>query len=87
MRQYERIWLAIKELPIGGELAVRVHVSAKARLIQAVKLEKTKEVAIKRKLGLPRQGPLCIRVGEDTPKNSRDAVIVYFKLSWDGTKL
>lgn len=87
MRQYERIWLAIKKVDTGTEVPIRVHATAKRRLIQAVKLEKTKEVATKKKIGMLRQGPLAIRVTTDSIKNDASFVIIYFKLHWDGTKL
>ena len=87
MRQYERIWLEIKKLPVGDELAIRTHATAVARVKQAVKHEKTKEVAIKKKVGMMRQGPLVIRTTDDTVKNSEEFKIIYFSLEWDGTKL
>lgn len=87
MRQYERIWVELKKLPVKTEIAVRVHSTAERRIIQAVKLEKTKEVAVKKKLVMPRQGTLKIRVTEDTVKKDVDFVIVYFSLLWDGSKL
>jgi len=88
MRQYERIWLELKKIPVKQEVAVRIHATAERRIIQAVKLEKTKDVAVKKKLGLPRPGTLKIRVTEDTtPKKDVDFVIVYFSLLWDGSKL
>lgn len=87
MRQYERIWLEIKELPVKKELPVRIHATATRRLIQAVKLEKTKDVAVKKKLELPRPGRMKIRVAPDTVKKDSSFVIVYFSLEWDGTKL
>lgn len=86
MRQYQSIWLAIKALPVKQELAVRVHNSAISRVKQAVKLEKTKEVAVKKKVGMLRPGPLLIRVTADS-KASSDFKIIYFSLEWDGSKL
>jgi hypothetical protein len=86
MRQYQAIWEAIKKLPVKQELAVRVHSSAVSRVKQAVKLEKTKEVAVKKKVGMMRPGPLVIRVAADTKVGS-DFKIIYFSLSWDGSKL
>lgn len=87
MRQYERIWLEIKKLPVKEELPVRVHADAKARLIQAVKLEKTRDVATKKKIGMLRPGMLKIRWTEDTVKKDPQFVVVYFSLLWDGSKL
>lgn len=87
LRQYESIWLAIKQLPVKKELAVRVNKDAERRLIQAVKLEKTKEVAVKKKVGMLRPGPLVIRVTADTVKNNPEFCVIYFSLLWDGTKL
>jgi len=87
MRQYERIWLTLKELPVKEELPVRIHADARKRLIQAVKLEKTKEVAIKKRLDIPRAGLLKIRWTEDTVRKDPQFVIVYFSLLWDGSKL
>lgn len=87
MRQYERIWLELKKLPVKEELPVRVHAEARARLIQAVKLEKTKEVATKKKVGMPRAGLLKIRWTDDSVKKDPQFCIVYFSLLWDGSKL
>jgi hypothetical protein len=87
MRQYERIWVELKKIPVKQEIAVRIHATAERRLIQAVKLEKTKDVAVKKKLELPRPGKLKIRVTEDTVKKDVSFVIVYFSLLWDGSKL
>ena len=87
MRQYQKIWLEIKKLPVGRELAIRTHCTAKARVIQAVKLEKTREVATKKKVGMMREGPLVIRPTTDTIKHDEEFVIIYFSLAWDATKL
>lgn len=87
MRQYESIWQRIKEVPTKEEVAVRVPIEASKTLIQAVKLEKTKQVAIKKKLGILTQGNLQIRVTEDTIKNCDDFCIIYFSLKWDYSKL
>ena len=86
MRQYESIWIAIKALPVGEELAVRVHATAAKRVIQAVKLEKTKEVSLKKKVGMMRQGPLVIRQEADRKGSSEHATLC-FSLAWDATKL
>ena len=85
MRQYESIWLAIKAAETESPVLIRVHHTAERRLIQAVKLEKTKEVAVKKQLGLPRQGRLGIssKVGEKNP----DFRIISFHLRWDSSKL
>lgn len=83
MRQYEKIWIELKKLPVGAELGVRTHHTAAKRLIQAVKLEKTKEVAVKKKIGMMRAGPLKIRTTTDESEH----VVVYFSLTWDGSKL
>jgi len=85
MRQYESIWLEIKRVDTGKEVPVRIHASARKRLIQAVKLEKTKEVAPKKQVGMfKRQGPLKIRVEQC----ARDAafVVVFFSLTYDASK-
>ena len=87
MRQYESIWLQIKTVPTKQEVAVRVHCDASKTLIQAVKLEKTKQVAVKKRLGILTQGHLNIRVTEDTQKKCADFCIIYFSLKWDYSKL
>jgi hypothetical protein len=84
---YQKIWLAIKALPDSKELAVRTHRTAEKRVIQAVKLEKTKEVAVKKQVGMLTQGPLVIRVGADSVKSDSDFVVIYFSLKWDYSKL
>lgn len=86
MRRYESIWLQIKKVPVGVTVEVRTHVSSKRRLIQAVKLEKTKEVATKKKIGMLRPGPLVIRTAED-PRKDPDFIVVCFSLAWDGSKI
>lgn len=87
MRQYESIWLGIKALPTRDELPVRVHKDAAKRLIQAVKLEKTKEVAVKKKIGMLRPGRLIVRRTEDTVKQHPDFAVIYFSLREDYSKL
>lgn len=84
MRQYESIWLEIKKQPVGKEVQVRVHSDAAKRLVQAVKLEKTKEVAVKKKVGMLHQGPLKIRIVAVANGVHTD---IFFSLIWDGTKL
>lgn len=84
-RMYQKIWDAIKASKVGDQTSVRIHRTAEARLIQAVKKEKTIETAQKKKLGMPFAGPLAIEVIAD--KNSEEHVIINFSLEWDGNKL
>lgn len=85
MRQYQRIWLAIKQAPTETVVPVRVHSSAERRVIQAVKLEKTKETAVKKTIGMPRAGRMKIAVAV-CPRDP-DFVIINFSLMWDTSKL
>lgn len=85
MRQYESIWLAIKEVETGVEVPVRVHSSARKRLIQAVKLEKTKEVAGKRQVGMPCAGRM--KISWAACEKDAAFVIIKFSLMWDTSKL
>lgn len=80
MRKYQRIWLAIKEAGVGKEIPVRCHETAASTLIQAVRKEKTQDVAIRRKIGMLTEGRMVDRTEKD---GSRDGfVIIYFKLLW-----
>jgi uncharacterized lipoprotein YbaY len=88
LRQYQSIWNAIKEKQPGQVTEIRCHPSAIKTIIQAVKKEKTGEVAIKKKIAMPAAGPLEIshRLEEIDGKETGKAVIS-FKLSWDASKL
>ena len=85
-RRYETIWQAIKDTPVGNELAVKVHGTAAKTLRQGVLKEKSAETAQRKKLGLRFAGRLEIReVTEDVQPSGY--CIIYFKLSWDGNRL
>jgi hypothetical protein len=85
-RKYEPIWDAIKSQPVGKELPVKVHGTAVRTLKQAVLKEKSIETAARKRLGMRFAGKLEIRIVTEgvTPTGY---AIVYFKLSWDGTRL
>jgi hypothetical protein len=83
-RKYKKIWDAIKQVKVGQEVPVRVHKTAAKTLRQAVLKEKSMETAPKKQLGMRYAGKLEIR---EEPVPNTDTVIVYFKLSWDGTRL
>lgn len=84
-RKYAPIWKAIKAAKVGEPVAVRVHESAVRTLVQAVKKEKTREVATKKKLGMRFAGNLIILQEEDTKKAGY--FVVKFTLDWDGERL
>jgi hypothetical protein len=85
-RKYEPIWEAIKKLPVGVELPVKVHGTAVATLKQAVLKEKSRETAARKRLGMRFAGKLEVReVTEGVTPHGY--AIIYFKLSWDGTRL
>ena len=84
-RQYEPIWEGIKKLPVGKELPIRIHTSSLARLKKAVLKEKSRETAARKRLGMRFAGDLEIRV--ETCDKDKTYSIIYFKLSWDGTRL
>jgi hypothetical protein len=85
-RRYEPIWHAIKAAKVGTEVPVKVHGTAAKTLRQAVLKEKSIETAQRKKLGLPFAGNLEIReVTEGVVPTGY--CIIYFKLSWDGTRL
>lgn len=84
-RRYQPIWQKIKEVAVGKQVPVRVHESAVTTLIQAVKKEKSMEVAEKKKLGMRHAGTLQIERIPD--KQKPGFVIVKFSLDWDGNKL
>ena len=83
-RQYQSSWEAIKKVPVGTELPVKCHATASKTLRQAVLKEKSLETATKKKLGMRFAGKLEIR---EAPAVPNGYVIVFFKLSWDGTRL
>lgn len=85
-RRYEPIWKAIKDAKVGVEIPVKVHGTAAKTLRQAVLKEKSIETAQRRKLGLPFAGKLEIREDHEGV-NPSGYCIIYFKLSWDGTRL
>jgi hypothetical protein len=81
-RMYQEIWEQIKAAPTGKIIQVKCHKDNAGRIIQAVKKEKTAEVAVKKKIGMLRQGSLII-----TKSVQEEAVIISFHLNFDGTKL
>jgi len=83
-RQYQPIWNAIKTAPVGEEVQVKIHGTASKTLRQAVLKEKSIETAARKKLGMRFAGKLEIR---ELPCYPNGYVIVFFKLSWDGTRL
>lgn len=90
LRRYEAIWLSIKSKQPGEPTDVRCHPSAVKTIIQAVKKEKTKDVAVKKKIGMLCAGPMEIIHNPEFDPVTRKAtglVIITFKLTWDGTKL
>ena len=82
-RKYQKIWEAIKSAPVGKEVQVKVHATAAKTLRQAVLKEKSIETAPRKQLGMMDAGKLEIREEEATPTGY---VIVFFKLTWDGTR-
>lgn len=84
MRQYQPIWEAIKKVPVGKEVQVKCHISAKKTLRQAVLKEKSRETALRKKLGERYAGNLEIR---ELPAKQADYILIAFKLSWDGTRI
>jgi hypothetical protein len=90
LRRYEAIWLAIKSKQPGEVVDVRCHPSAVKTIIQAVKKEKTKDVAVKKKIGMLCAGPMVITNNPEfdpVSKKPTGLIIISFKLQWDGTKL
>lgn len=88
LRQYQIIWNTIKAKQPGEITHVKVHTSAVERLIQAVKKEKSAEVAVKKKIGMLTAGPLkIVHNPEIVNKKVTDYSIVEFSLTWDGSKL
>ena len=87
-RMYSSIWKGIKNLPVGTPLQVRVPPAIAKRVIQAVKKEKTREVAVMRKLGERTPGPLIIKqAAEVKAGKTTNFIILEFSLSFDMTKL
>lgn len=79
-REYEPIWLAIKEKPAGESVVLRVHHSAVATLIQAVRKEKAMENGMRKKLDMPYDGRLQV-VSKADP-HDKNFSIVKFTLKW-----
>jgi molybdenum-dependent DNA-binding transcriptional regulator ModE len=82
---YQSIWLRIKQVKMGEEVQVRIHTSVAARLIQAVRKEKTIETAAKKKLGMPYAGMLKVRRAIDT--NNPNFEHIYFSIPYDWSKM
>jgi hypothetical protein len=85
-RKYQPIWEQIKKADVGTEVPVKCHGTAVETLKQAVLKEKSRETSAKKKLGLRFAGPLEIRVLTEGVQ-PKGYAIVYFKLTWDGTRL
>lgn len=84
-RRYESIWKAISAAKVGAPVQIRVHTSAARTLIQAVCKEKSRETAIKRRLGMPFAGKLII--DRPTATDDQGFVVISFSLDWDGRQL
>ena len=79
-RMYEPIWQAIKAEGVGKEICIRTRTEAVRRLIQAVRKEKTIDVAIRDKIGMLVEGPLEHRVEQDPA--DPDFSFIHFKLKY-----
>jgi len=88
-RKYQPIWESIKAVKVGQEVPVRCHESSVNTLKNAVLKEKSLETASKKKLGMPFAGNLEIRIVKASRENEipKGFVVIYFKLSWDGSRL
>ena len=88
-RKYQPIWDRIKAVKVGEEVPIKVHETAVKTLKAAVFKEKSIETASKKRLGMPFAGNLELRLELPTAENKIKVgwVIIYFKLSWDGTRL
>jgi len=88
-RKYQPIWESIKAVKVGQEVPVRCHESSVRTLKNAVLKEKSLETATKKRLAMPFAGNLEIRIEYPTPENKIPPgfVVIYFKLSWDGSRL
>lgn len=84
MGMYTKIWLLIQAADPGVEIPVKCPADNVRRLVQAVRKEKTKRVALRKKLGMLRPGQLKHRV-EEVPDSNQ--AIIYFHLPFDGTKI
>ena len=85
MGLYSKLWKIIDAAETGAEIPVSCQTDAVKRIIQAVRKEKTKNVALRKKLGMLRQGPLKSRVVQDETDSTKSTI--YFSLEWDGRKL
>lgn len=83
-RRYQSIWAAISTANVGAPVIVTVHYSAVKTLRQAVSKEKSRETAIKRKLGLPFAGKLIVKESEP---DSSGRVKIEFRLDYDNRRL
>lgn len=77
-RKYEAIWKAIQVAPFGEWVTVRIHRDAKQRLIQAVRKEKSEQVAPLKMVDLPTEGRLLTKVTPD-PRDGH-FVLIGFRL-------
>lgn len=77
-RKYAPIWRAIQTAPFGQWVTVKVHKYSKQRLIQAVRKEKSSEVAPAKMVDLPTEGRLLTKVEVD-PRDGQ-FVLISFRL-------
>lgn len=75
-RMYEPIWQTIKDAGVGKETIIRTRTEAVRRLIQAVRKEKTMDVAIRDKIGMLTEGPLDHKVEQD-PADPEFSIIIF----------
>lgn len=88
LRQYESIWLAIRAKQPGEVTQIRCHPDAVARIIQAVRKEKTKTVSVRRKLSILTAGPLITTFNPEVVDGKLTGfMLISFSLSYDGSKL
>lgn len=81
MRQYTPIWEKIKKAKRNEVVMVRCHEQSAARVIQAVRKEKSREVALKKKLGMKYPSPLIVVKKVDPDR--KDSCILEFSLSYN----
>jgi hypothetical protein len=83
-RRYEAIWENLKKIPVGQEVQVKCHATFVNTLKQAVMKEKSRETALREKLGMEAAGKMQIRT---EPAQPSGFVCVFFKLTWDESKI
>lgn len=85
-RRYAPIWQAIKAAKVGTEVPIKVHGTSANTLKKAVWKEKSRETATRKKIGMRYAGRLECRIVTEGV-HPHGYCLLYFKLTFDGTRI